>query len=292
MPDLPSSPGWSPGIKEAPTQVLQARWLPWRLGWAAVVLFLLFGCFVLAAALPMKLLDPQWHLRIHGAVVNAAGFPLLGLCLLRIAAVLDGEEKRIARRSRLCARLAAPVALGFLLLIPLQFWLLWQSSSTAALRVRGQLAREERNLETLRHAITSASSTADLQRRLQAGAVPQLDATQLDQPLERLRPQLNQLIQQAEQQRTRRSQREGRVPALQIVGTGLRNSLPCLALALGFAALAQRRQSPYPLLIEWQRRLSLPGLRGQGPRGPLRSHPTKAMASYIDEILRPEERDP
>jgi len=252
----------------------------------------MFGCFVLAAALPVKLLDPQWNLSIHGAVVNAAGFPLLGLCLLQIAAVLDGHNQNIARRSRLCARLAAPVALGFVLLIPLQFWLLWQSSSTATLRVRGQLAREERNLETLRQAITSASSTADLQRRLQAGAVPQLDATQLDEPLERLRPRLKQLIEQAEQQRSRRSQRQGRLPALQILATGLRNSLPCLALALGFAALAQRRQSPYPLLFEWQQRLSQAGLRGQRLRGRQRSDPTKTMTSYINEILRPEDRDP
>jgi len=290
--DFPTASGWSPGSDDNPTPDLQARWLPWRLSWAAAVLFLLFGCFVLAAALPVKLLDPQWNLRIHGAVVNAAGFPLLGLCLLQIAAGLDRQDEAIARRSRLCMRLAAPVAVGFLLLIPLQFWLLWQSSSTATLRQQSQLAKEERSLESLRRALDSASSTADLQRRLQAGAVLQLDATQLDQPLERLRPQLKQLIQQAEQQRTRRSQREGRLPSLQILGTGLRNSLPCLALALGFAALAQRRHSSQPLLFEWQHRLTQAGLRGQGLRGRQRSDPTKTMTSYINEILRPEDRDP
>jgi hypothetical protein len=72
----------------------------------ALVLFVLFGSLVAPALFPLQLLDPAWQLRLAGALINTAAFPLLGLALLQIAAELGPHDPQLKNRARLCSQLA------------------------------------------------------------------------------------------------------------------------------------------------------------------------------------------
>jgi len=85
--------------------------------------------FVLAVALPLlpaKLADPFWLLALTGAFcIN--GFLALLAVLQQLAVVLHLESSRLRRRRDRLSRLALVAALGFALLIPLQFNSAWGS---------------------------------------------------------------------------------------------------------------------------------------------------------------------
>lgn len=249
----------------------------WQLLWVARVLFVLFLSIVVGAALPPKLLDPAWQLALFSAVVNTSGFPLVGLGLLHLAADLDPSSESLCNQRRLCRRLAVPVALGFVLLVPLQSFSLWQQNSSVVSAQESQLARRESALTDLRQALDSATSTADLQKRLQALNRPPLSAEELATPFPMLKLQAKAALMQAAAaiRQNRQSQPQGRV--ISMIQVSVQNSVACLALALGFAALAKRRHSNVPLLQEWLhwfeqmrrhaywRRLSNPNPRDRWP---------------------------
>lgn len=222
----------------------------WRLSWVSLVLFLLFATIVVGAALPPRLLDPTWQLGLLSAMVNTAAFPLVGLGLLHLAADLDPSNERIGSYRRLCARLAVPVVLGFVLILPVQAFALWQQSLVDGAR-EAQLARAENNLSSLRQAVEGASTVADLQKRLTSINQPPLSAAELIEPLPMLKMQARAALQQAQHVLIRERERSPKGGLLVLLPNSLRNAVACLALALGFAALAQRRYGQVPLLQEW-----------------------------------------
>jgi|LakMenEpi03Aug12_release.lakeMendotaPanAssembly.Ray.scaffolds.fasta_scaffold10931_3 hypothetical protein len=225
---------------------------PWRLSWVALVLLALYATIVLNAALPLRLADPAWQLRLYNAVMNASAFPLVGLALLHLSSDLNPDNETLARRAGFFAGLAVPIALGFLLLIPLQGYLLWQQSSSAASGATTQLDRQERTLASLRQAVQQAGSVAELQKRFSALQGPTLGPAEQALPLSQLKTQLNVALEQAAQ--TLRSRRASlpSVDPTSLLLLALRNGFACLALAVGFAALGQRHRAPAPLLMEWQ----------------------------------------
>lgn len=243
-----SSQGESTSTRSRP---IATQFAPWRLSWVALVLFVLFGTIVIGAALPAKLVDPAWQLGLFSAVVNTAGFPLVGMGLLHLAADLDPTNEQLHNQRRLCARLAVPVALGFVLMVPLQAYLLWQHSSTVLGGRESQLNRAERAITSLREAVQGATSTDDLQKRLQALNRPRLSPAEIATPLPMIKLQAKTALEQAESALRQQRQSLPRGGVFSLVQLSLRNSVGCLALALGFAALGQRRHSKVPLLQEW-----------------------------------------
>lgn len=256
---------------------------PWRLSWVALVLLALYATIVLSAALPLRLADPAWQLRLYNAVVNASAFPLVGLGLLHLSSELDQGSETLARRAGFFARLAVPIALGFLLLIPLQGYLLWQQSSNVASGATNQLARQERTLASLREAVQQAGSVSELQQRLASLQGPSLGPAEQALPLSQLRAQLTVALEQADRALQRRRAELPETDPLNLISLALRNGLACGALAIGFAALGQRRRSQGPLLMEWQHGLDRLRLRRRSP-GPGTSN--DHLAGYMEEIRR------
>jgi len=259
---------------------------PWRLGWVALVLFALYTTILLSAALPLRLSDPAWQLRLSSALVNTSAFPLLGLVLLHLAADLAPQSETLARRSAFFARLSVPIALGFLLLIPLQGFLLWQQSSAASGARQSRLQRLETNLDSVRQALQTATSSQDLQQRLKALRGPALSPDDQALPLPQLRARMQEALERADRElQHRRSALPPKDP-LTLLQLGLRNAIACLALAIGFAALAQRRHAPTALLIEWQRALQAI-LNWRPWRGRRRSAASDGgMADYMEQLSR------
>jgi hypothetical protein len=230
---------------------------PWRLSWVALVLLALYGVIVLGSVVPVRLMDPAWQLSLYNVVVNASAFPLVGLGLLHLAAELNPESRRLARRASFFAQLAVPIALGFLLLIPLQGFLLWQNNNNLTTAQTEQLNRRLRTITSLRWAVEQADSSADLQQRFEALQGPTLGPAEQALPLSQLKSQLNTALEQADQALQNQQRELPATDPLRMLGQGLRNGFACLALAIGFAAVGQRRDGPVALLMEWQKALNV-----------------------------------
>jgi hypothetical protein len=227
----------------------------------ALVLFGLFASQVAAVLFPLQLFDPAWQLRLAGTLINTAAFPLLGLALLQIAAELGPHDPQLKNRARLCAQLAVAAALGFLLLLPLQTIAGLRTSRTANNAQAARIQGAEAKLKALRQAVAGAASNADLNQQLQKLQGPVLGPADIAQPLPLLKAQVTAVLDQAALQiSSEREASQPRTPLL-LLPELLRNGIACLALALGFAALAVRPGSDDSLLQEcqegwgwWQRR--------------------------------------
>ena len=90
------------------------------------------------------------------------------------------------------------MALGFLLLIPLQFWLSWQTYSTRVSLQQVRLGREQSSISAIRQAITGSSSHAELQKKLEDLNGAKLAPAELAMPLPLLKAQAAVSLDQAE----------------------------------------------------------------------------------------------
>jgi hypothetical protein len=227
------------------------------LGVVALVLFVLFASLVAAALFPLQLLDPAWQLRMAGALINGAAFPLLGLALLQIAAELGPHDPLLKNRARLCSQLAVAAALGFLLLLPLQTVAGLQQGRSLNNAQASRIQGAEAKLKALRQVVASAASNADLNQQLQKLQGPVLGPADIAQPLPLLKAQVAAVLDQAALQISReREANQPRTPLL-LLPELLRNAIASLALAIGFAALARLPGSPRTVLQElkstWRR---------------------------------------
>jgi hypothetical protein len=273
-----------------------------RLGPIATALFVAYAAAVLAAILPVRLMEPQWQLRFGAALVDNGSVALLGLVLLHLGALLDPEDPFLrARRDRL-ARWAIAAVVGFLLLIPLQAVATWQTIHAARATQGRQVEVARRRVADLKQAITSASSPQDLQTRLQSLQGPTIGPAELAQPLPQLKQELLLILQRTA------SSIPGRIPgpeAADIWGLAQRSlqvGITALAFAGAFAAGAQRRHADRSLLEEWmlgrflrrQRAMEEKRLRAQEGRNPA-LHPGAGARALDDEYferLSREEENP
>jgi hypothetical protein len=136
------------------------------------------GLSLAGSLFPIQLVNPAWQLKLGSALINASPFPLIGQGAMPLARVLAPADRllRSRSRSRLAARLAVAVALGFLLLIPL---LSWAAISEQQQRVSSQaslIARANANLKALRQVVGSARSGQEQRERLIGAGGPVLDA--------------------------------------------------------------------------------------------------------------------
>ena len=215
----------------SPLQLLSAPGL-------SVVALVLFASLVAGALCPLQLLNPLWQLRLAGSLINGAPFALLGLALLQIAVELGPHDPLLQRRQRLCSQLAVAAALGFLLLVPLQGVAGLQQSRSTTSAQSSRISGAERRLVALRQAVASANSNQEVNQRLQRLQGPVLGPADLAQPLPLLKAQVAAVLDQAALQIARQRQAAPPTNPWRLLPELLRNGIACLALALGFAALA------------------------------------------------------
>jgi hypothetical protein len=143
------------------------------LQWAALALFIVFLAILLAAMLPLQILDSRWQVRVISALLGSASLPLMGVVLMMLSNYLDDGVSPFGSKIALLRRLAGFAAIGFLLLIPLQIAagsrLLNQQSGNEV----GQLKVLQRSADAIR----SATNEADLKNALRQlpGAPTNLD---------------------------------------------------------------------------------------------------------------------
>ena len=250
---------------------LSAEGIASLLAAASLALLAVYVANIIAAALPLEILSPAWHLRMVGALVNNGPMALLGFLLMPLASWVAPNHALAARLASRLQAWAVPVVLGFLLLVPVQGLALWQglaSANTKALQTRQTV---ELRIKQLRSAVLEASSAAELQQRLRAlqGAGGNAPPIQIREPLPVLRQRFLAALPTVEARLY--NQTSGVNPQLvwQLVKEAVRVAITALALALAFATGARMPKQNHSLLASIGPRLDrllLRWRRGQAER--------------------------
>ena len=286
-----------------PSRQLDVAILADRLAMVSMVLFAVYLVSVLAFSLPPRLLDPIWQLSSTKVAVEAAPIPLLGLGLLHLATYLCPGYLQLERRREMLARLAVPVSLAFLLIVPLQGHAIWRSYRLSNAVANQQQASTSERAEGVRVAIEKATSTEDLQKRLLALQRPdlriRLDSSRIPAiPLQALKQQMLSQLNQAEGQAKARFAPIDPATADRITRESLRVMLSSIAFAVGFAACAQRKGQLVPFLVEWPsllahlnpRELWRRARTGRGNGGmALRRSAAAREAEFFESLAPPED---
>jgi len=230
---------------------------------AGLVLMALYGSILAGSLFPVALLAAAWQLKLGSALINAAPFPLIGLGLVHLAAELDSQDALLIQRRRICARLAASAALGFLLLVPLLSLAAVKQQQEDSAQQQSQIRRADTNLKALRQVVSSATSGRELHDGLLALNGPVLNPADQALPLPAIKAQVTGLLDQAAAQVARQQHLRPPANPLSLLPELLRNALASLALAIGFAGLARRKGAQMSLLEELQ--LGLLRASGQPP---------------------------
>jgi hypothetical protein len=162
----------------------------------ALAFFALYFILVAFDIFPPRLLDPLWMLTTASSLCNSMTIPLAGLALLHLSAALDPMNNRIQARRTFYSRLAAWVALGFLLLLPLIGYANWRGIRNVTSTNVQAVAGVKRNAARLISQIQTASTPQDLQGRLRRFQGPILPDSELAQPLPQLKKQAVVLVNQ------------------------------------------------------------------------------------------------
>jgi hypothetical protein len=215
------------------------------LKWIGLALLGTYVATVVAAALPIKLLDPIWINRICGSLRGGVSFPLEGMALIMIGAYLQrtGKEPPMVTDFR---RLCSLVALGFVLMIPLQSW---AGQKLTDLAVQNQQARIEPAQKALK-AFYAATNAEELLNaiRIIPGAPPNVSG-RFEEPVPKVRERLiSEIEPQVRQQKEQLKLVTGEIRRDSFIKL-IKDGFVALFSALAFAAIG--RSKPYkPTLLQ------------------------------------------
>jgi hypothetical protein len=275
------------------------------LDWSGFLLLALFAIWSLTAILPLQLLSPVWGHQLVVSLVNNAPLLLIGVALLRLAIGLGpGEPALRAWRLRVC-RLAALVAVVYLLLVPLDLVSTWRQVQGLQLQAQRRERAMNRVEQQALQAIDQATDGASLANRLRQLQGPQLSSADLALPLPALKRELRTSVVTNFAALRNQATGPGADTLFAMGKESLRLVASALVCALGLSALswnAETETSQLQNLWDGLARMRLrrqarfrattPAVRGR------RFHPGRWASSrdqgsmdYIQDILRQQERD-
>lgn len=224
-----------------------------QLGLVGLCLLLLYIGSVLAAILPPQILDPRWQLQLVNTLINTSGISLVGLLLVRFAVYVDPSNGRLKQRRDAFAGWACLAVIGFLLLIPVQGYAAWNGWNNANQNRNSRLTSTDQKVKDLKRAITSATTTEQLQQNLQALQAPPLTSAELSNSLPKLQQQLLKNIKRTEDLVKQQYGRNRPGEAWALMQNSLRNMFSALVLSVAFAGLAYRQGIELSLWHETQK---------------------------------------
>lgn len=214
------------------------------LKWIGIALLGTYVVTVIAAALPVKLLDPIWINRICGSLRGGVSFPLEGMALIMIGAYLQRTAKEhpmVTDFRRLCSL----VALGFVLMIPLQSW---AGQKLTDLAVQNQQARIEPAQKALK-AVYAATNAEELLNaiRIIPGAPPNISG-RFEEPVPKVRERLiGEIEPQVRQQKEQLKQVTGEIRRDSFINL-VKDGFVALFSALAFGAIGRSKPNKPTLL--------------------------------------------
>jgi hypothetical protein len=244
--------------------------------------FLVYGITAVIGALPPRPLDPGWIVRTAGLLTDNAAIPLVGVVLVFLASHLDPTSPMMRARRNRVAQLCRWAAIAFLLLIPAQLAASWTGVQQVGQNQGAQLLEASRKVAEIRKATEAATSTADLQARLQKIGGASLNPADLSQPIERLRPRYLKELSVTQSQVQEQQKNPVSTGQQLVVAQGTtKGLLMALAYGLGFAAAAPGMELYGSMLLDWKRMLRLPTIPGK--------RKVDANSSYMEALTRMEE---
>lgn len=235
---------------------------------ASLVLGLLFVLRVLLSLFPLQTGALAVTLRFCNALVSQAPVAVLIVCLIGLSLLIDEEERSSRRLAHSLRSAALPVALCYLLLIPLYGTAQWWRFRSETTALRQGLQTSLQQLRSARHNVQRASSAEELRQiweRLPEGSPPLsrfgTTAGQQRSALMRFLDQVSGIV------RARLAGAEQRLMVQLLRDTTL-YALACLGLATLFF---RSSQLGLPYRPRWSPALLLrkPPRRRRGRRGPL-----------------------
>lgn len=243
----------------APGQAAPAG-LARQLGRAGNALLVIFALTVLLGLFPPRLLDSAWQLQFSSTLVTNGSMALLGMLLKGLATWIDPDDRDLQAGFNRVKRLAKLVVLGYLLIVPLQFFGFWRAVETSKRATAEQIRVAEIRLERIRKAVEASGSTAELQARLrQLPGAPPLTPEQLALPMAEIRARFKQAADISET----RINASPTGPNANQIQLGFKESLrvvvSALALAIGFRTSA-RVKTRAPLQLDPEQKTLFAGV--------------------------------
>ena len=203
--------------------------------WVGIVLLGSFLAGLINAA-PPRLADPAWQLNLVGLLLGSGGLALIGALLICLARVFDQTDRQLQNRAQLVRTLATWVALGWLLLIPLQLFV-----GARLINSQGRSELDQiQSIERVAKAVRDANSEFELRQALaQVPNQPPLPPLTVPLPVAKanLLAQLQKTVNTA-----KNNQDLGSSNRLQIwLKEAFRNCVQSLLLSVGFLAIGKHR---------------------------------------------------
>jgi hypothetical protein len=222
------------------------------LQWLSFALILVFLAQVITALFPIALLQPEWMVRVSGALRETASLPMMALGLIMLANMFDDKVMPSHKHLGLYRRIATFAAIGFLLLIPLQVYGTVEGirsqykqgeAQLGSLVSAGKLVQSASNELQLRDAIRAIPGAEELANRPLGADIQTIKSSLLD----RLRESSSRLQNQLKAARSKVLQ--DTIPPL------IRDAVIALGYAIGFAGMGySRTDQPTPLRRLWKDR--------------------------------------
>jgi hypothetical protein len=206
--------------------------------WSGIVLL---GVFVVALlnAIPPRWSEPAWQLNLISLLLANGVNALLGALLICLALLFNPSDSQVKQRTLLVRTLASWVALGWILLIPLQLFLGVRIINSQAANELGQI----QSLERTGRAVANANTEAEL-RAVMAQIPNQPPLPRLTVPWEVAKANLLTQFQRNISASKTRQQQTNSTRWQTWLKEVTRNSLMSVLLGLGFLAIGKNRQLP------------------------------------------------
>ncbi|MFM1800398.1 MAG: hypothetical protein RLZZ117_2676 [Cyanobacteriota bacterium] len=203
----------------------------------------LIGAFLVPVVnlVPISIRELSWQLNVISTLMSNGMWALLGALLICLSRVLNQTDRMIRNRALLVRNIASWVALGWLLLIPLQLFLSVRLINSLSAREIGEI----QNVQRVSRQVSSATSENEL-RAAMARIPNQPPMPRLTVPIEVAKTNL--LSQLQSNLNAARNRQEQRASARwqTWLREAFRNTLQCGVLAVGFLAIGKKRNIPLP----------------------------------------------
>lgn len=203
--------------------------------WGALAFF---GVFLvpLINLVPVRWTDSTWQLSSITLLLSNGMWALLGALLICVARLLNDNDRMIRNRALLVRNLASWVALGWILLIPLQLFVSVRLINSLASQEIGEIQNFQRISRAVRNATTEDQLRAAMAQIPNQRPLPPLSVS-VEVARSNILGQFQKNINAAKNRQEARSSERWQT----WLKEAFRNSLQCIFLALGFLAIGKKR---------------------------------------------------
>ena len=225
--------------------------LAFRFAFAGNLLIAVFLVSVTFGITPLKVTDLVWLTGFPAIVLDNTPFALIGMCFISLSTYFDPSNLSLVSHQRKLAKLCFPVVLGFLLFIPLQFFVAQRTVSTIKKQELYQFESSARKIKFLSQKIQQSQTFDQLQNIMKTYQAYEIPQSERGKPLESLKSLLKAKTDEAlALLKSRRRPDLVTASSWEAYRAAIRNSLYSFVYMLAFAVFAQRSRSEQSWLQE------------------------------------------